>query len=103
MLGQDDQGGIDHNEIQDMIQEQGKHVHDHVRLVYRDGVSNKFYDISIVEQGGVFDVPFQFGRVGTDGQSGYKVQGVAMEDARKGFDKAVREKMRKGYVPYGKV
>ena len=40
MLGQDDLGGMDRNEIQDMVREQGKDVIDSVRLVFSDGTSS---------------------------------------------------------------
>ena len=68
-------------------------------LTYKDAVSDKFYEISIEEVGGAFDVPFRFGRTGTNGQSGFKAQGVTYEEAKKAFDKSVKEKLKKDYKP----
>ena len=103
MLGQDDLGGMDRNEIQDVVREQDKNVIDSVRLVFQDGSSNKFYEIGIEEHDGaagerVCDVPFRFGKIGASGQTGYKARNENLDTARKAFDKAVAEKIKKGYI-----
>jgi predicted DNA-binding WGR domain protein len=102
MLGQDDLGGMDRNEIQDMVRAQDTDVIDSVRLVFSDESSNKFYEIGIEEHDGaagerVCDVPFRFGKLGSSGQTGYKARNTDLDVARKAFDKAVKEKLGKGY------
>jgi len=74
-----------------------------VSLVFQEGNSNKFYNISIEEMPSssgfeLYAVPFTFGRMGTAGQSGFKVRGVSYNDAKKAYDKAVKEKTGKGYI-----
>jgi len=66
-------------------------------LTFQEGVSNKFYTISVEKTGSTFDVPFTFGRIGTAGQNGFKVQGASYEEAKKAYDKTINEKTKKGY------
>ncbi|MCU0354910.1 MAG: WGR domain-containing protein [Cytophagales bacterium] len=72
-----------------------------VYLHYREGTSDKVYQASIEEQDTGYVVNFAFGRRGTTLQTGTKTQvPVPLEAAQKIFDKLVKEKTAKGYLPY---
>jgi len=68
-----------------------------ITLYFKDGPSDKFYVASIKEDGGKYSVPVTWGRRGTSGQSGYKAEGVSCLEAKKAYDKVVKEKTGKGY------
>lgn len=72
---------------------------DKISLFFQQGSSDKFYNICIMkEDDGTCTVPFTFGRRGTSGQSGSKTTTpVSYEDAKKIYDKVVKQKMGKGY------
>ena len=71
-----------------------------ITLYYREGSSDKIYQASLEESGGGFIVNFAFGRRGTTLQSGTKTAvPVPFADAKKIFDKLVKEKTAKGYSP----
>lgn len=71
-----------------------------VTLFYREGSSDKIYAASIEEAPGGFLVNFQFGRRGSTLQTGTKTaKPLPYDDAKKIFDKLVREKTAKGYKP----
>jgi bifunctional non-homologous end joining protein LigD len=72
-----------------------------VTLYYREGASDKVYQCSIVPNGNdLFDVNFAYGRRGTTLQTGMKTSSpVKYDDAKRIFDKLVREKTAKGYTP----
>ena len=72
-----------------------------VTLYYREGASDKVYQCSIVPNGNdLFDVSFAYGRRGTTLQTGMKTSSpVKYDDAKRIFDKLVREKTAKGYSP----
>lgn len=72
---------------------------DTITLYFSEGSSDKFYTISVVDEGGSFSVPFVFGRRGATGQTGEKVSGVDYAKAKKAYDQVVHEKMAKGYTP----
>ena len=72
-----------------------------VTLYYKEGSSDKFYIASIVEDAGAYSVPVTWGRRGTSGQSGYKVQGMSFDEAQKAYNKVVKEKTGKGYKVEG--
>lgn len=74
-----------------------------VALFFKEGKSDKFYIVSIEQDGEYYSVPFTFGRCGTSGQSGYKVSKVSLGVARKSYDKVVKEKRGKGYKEDGDV
>jgi len=69
-----------------------------ITLYFKEGSSDKFYTISIEEEGGKYNVPFVFGRRGTTGQSGAKCSGVDYVKAKKAYDQVVNEKQAKGYT-----
>ena len=70
-----------------------------ISLFYKDGRSDKFYTASIEERNGAYAVPFIYGRRGTSGSSGLKIENVSLEAAKKVYNKLVNEKMGKGYKP----
>ena len=74
---------------------------DNVTLYYREGSSDKIYQCAIEPAGnGQFTVTFAYGRRGTTLSTGSKTNSpVSYDDAKRIFDKLVREKMAKGYTP----
>jgi len=68
-----------------------------VTLFFKNAESDKFYVASIEEKDGKYSVPFTYGRRGTSGASGIKIEGVDLEKAKKIRDKLVSGKMSKGY------
>ncbi len=69
-------------------------------LYYKDGKSDKVYNLAIVPSGNGFVVNFAFGRRGTTLQTGTKTaSAVDLDAAQKIYDKLVREKTAKGYSP----
>jgi bifunctional non-homologous end joining protein LigD len=73
---------------------------DHINLYYRDGSSDKVYQVQVVPDGAKFRVNFQYGRRGSTLQSGTKTNvPVDYLAAKKIFDKLVSEKTSKGYTP----
>ena len=71
-----------------------------VTLYYREGASDKVYQVAIVEQDGGNVVNFAFGRRGSTFQTGTKTfTPVLFDTAKIIYDKLVREKTAKGYTP----
>ncbi len=69
-------------------------------LYYRQGGSDKVYAAFIEPCQDGHIVRFQFGRRGTALKSGQKTAApVSYADARKVYDKLIREKLSKGYQP----
>jgi len=70
-----------------------------ISLFFIGGSSDKFYNICIMEEDdGTFNVPFTYGRRGTSGQSGTKTTTpTTYEQAKKAYNKVVKEKTAKGY------
>src|SRR5689334_4902852 len=72
---------------------------DRVTLYYREGSSDKIYQASIEPAGERFVVNFAYGRRGTTLQTGTKTNvPVEYENAKRTFDKLVKEKLSKGYT-----
>jgi bifunctional non-homologous end joining protein LigD len=71
-----------------------------VSLYFREGSSDKVYHAQIAPNGdGLYSVNFQYGRRGSTLQTGSKTAApVALEQAKKIFDKLVAEKRAKGYT-----
>jgi predicted DNA-binding WGR domain protein len=68
------------------------------RLHFKEGNSDKVYEVDLCEINGLFVVNFRYGRHGTDLKEGSKTTfPVALEEAEKIFQKLVDEKTRKGY------
>lgn len=73
---------------------------EHITLFYRQEKSDKVYKASLEEKDGLFLVNFAFGRRGATLKTGTKTQApVDYEKAKKIYDKLVRSKSAKGYVP----
>jgi bifunctional non-homologous end joining protein LigD len=71
-----------------------------VTLYYRQGSSDKIYQCAIEPSGPGFAVTFAYGRRGSTLNTGTKTaEPVGYDEARKIFDKLVREKTTKGYTP----
>ncbi len=71
-----------------------------VTLYYREGSSDKVYQCSIEPVGDQFAVNFAFGRRGSTLNVGTKTSApIAYDEAKKIFEKLVREKQAKGYTP----
>lgn len=68
------------------------------KLHFREGNSDKIYEVDLCETGGKFLVNFRYGRRGAELKEGTKTtQAVDLEQAEKIFQKLVDEKKRKGY------
>lgn len=76
----------------------------HTSLYFREGSSDKVYNVSLDDDGGTYSVNFSYGRRGSSLTHGTKGKGLHLSKAEAIFDKLVREKTGKGYVedPSGK-
>jgi predicted DNA-binding WGR domain protein len=74
---------------------------DNITLYFREGSSDKVYQCAIEPAGdGKFSVTFAYGRRGATLSTGSKTNSpVNYDEAKRIFDKLVREKMAKGYTP----
>lgn len=73
-----------------------------VALFFRDGTSDKEYNVTLEESGGGYVVNFSYGRRGNATATGTKTSSpVSLSEAEKAYDKLVTEKMGKGYKPDG--
>ena len=71
-----------------------------ITLYFRQGGSDKLYQATLAEQDSGFVVSFAFGRRGSTLQTGTKTHvPVTFDEAKKIYDKLVREKTAKGYTP----
>jgi len=71
-----------------------------ITLYFREGRSDKVYQVSLQPEGAGLVVNFAFGRRGSTLHTGTKTaRPVDYEAAVKVYDKLVREKMAKGYTP----
>src|SRR3954454_9449178 len=71
-----------------------------ITLYYREGSSDKVYQAAIEPRGELFVVNFAFGRRGSTLSTGTKTSSpVDFDTAKKTYDKLIREKMAKGYIP----
>jgi len=69
-------------------------------LYFREGTSDKVYQVALEPAGERFVVNFAYGRRGSTLSTGTKTNvPVDLERARTIFDKLVREKTAKGYTP----
>ncbi len=73
---------------------------DSITLYYREGASDKVYQCGIEPAGERFVVNFAYGRRGATFNTGTKTNvPVDYQDARRIFEKLVKEKQAKGYTP----
>ena len=77
----------------------------HISLRYVGGSSDKVYHLHLVQQGAGWLVNFEYGRYGSTLQSGTKTKAgpVAYADAKKIYDKILKEKTSEGYKPIGET
>jgi bifunctional non-homologous end joining protein LigD len=68
------------------------------RLYFREGSSDKVYNVQLDGSADLWTVEFQYGRRGIALTAGTKIFDVPYEKARAVFDKLVREKVAKGYT-----
>jgi bifunctional non-homologous end joining protein LigD len=68
-------------------------------LAFCEGSSDKEYHLSLEKCGNKYDVLAAWGRRGSTLQTGAKVSGVTLEEAEKVYDKVIKEKVGKGYMP----
>jgi len=77
-------------------------VRDTITLYFKEGASDKFYTISVVDDeinGGSCTVPFVYGRRGSAGSVGDKAKSpVSYTKAKKLYDDTIAEKRAKGYT-----
>ena len=74
------------------------------KLHFREGNSDKVYEVDLCETGGKFVVNFRYGRKNSILKEGIKtINPVELEEAQRVFDKLVGEKSRKGYHIVGKT
>src|SRR5688572_4948805 len=68
------------------------------KLQFREGNSDKVYEVDVCETGEKFVVNFRYGRRGAELKEGVKtITPVSLEEAEKIFQKLIDEKTRKGY------
>ncbi len=71
-----------------------------VTLYFREGSSDKVYHATVDERPGGYVVNFAYGRRGSTMQTGTKTHvPVSLDEAKKIYEKLVREKTQKGYTP----
>jgi bifunctional non-homologous end joining protein LigD len=68
-----------------------------IRLFFQEGTSDKVYNATIVEEGGLYTVKVEWGRRATPLNQGAKAVKVSLAEAEKAFARVVREKTNKGY------
>jgi len=74
-----------------------------ITLYYREGSSDKIYQASLVDVGGLFEVHFGYGRRGNALTTGKKtIQPVPKAEAMRIWDRLISEKMKKGYREMGR-
>lgn len=71
-----------------------------VTLYFREGASDKVYQVSLEPAGEGCLVNFAYGRRGSTLSTGTKTNGpIPFDEAKSIYDRLVREKMAKGYTP----
>lgn len=74
------------------------------KLQFKEGNSDKVYEVDLCETGEKYLVNFRYGRRGADLKEGTKTtSAVSFEEAEKIFQKLIDEKTRKGYHVVGEV
>jgi bifunctional non-homologous end joining protein LigD len=71
-----------------------------ITLYFKQGTSDKIYQVSLEQQNGGYVVNFAYGRRGSTMNTGTKTQSpVGYNEAKAIYDKLVKEKTAKGYKP----
>jgi bifunctional non-homologous end joining protein LigD len=71
-----------------------------VTLYFREGSSDKVYQVSLESAGEGYHVNFAYGRRGSTLSTGTKTNSpVSFDEAKSIYDRLVRKKMAKGYTP----
>jgi predicted DNA-binding WGR domain protein len=74
------------------------------KLHFKEGNSDKVYEVDLCENGGKYLVNFRYGRSGAELKEGTKtISPVELAEAEKIFQKLVDEKARKGYHVVGET
>src|SRR5512133_3508250 len=68
-----------------------------VQMFFQEGTSDKVYNATLVEEGGLYTVKVEWGRRGAALNTGAKAVRVPLAAAERAYDKIVREKTGKGY------
>lgn len=72
-----------------------------VHLEYREGGSDKVYNVFLEQEGSAFEVKFAYGRRGAGLNTGSKIKTGNESAARKVYNKLISEKIAKGYTENG--
>jgi bifunctional non-homologous end joining protein LigD len=73
-----------------------------ITLHYREGSSDKIYQASLVDVGGLFEIHFAYGRRGSAMVTGKKtLTPVPKAEAMRIWDRLIADKMKKGYREMG--
>lgn len=70
---------------------------DEANLYFREGSSDKVYNVRLETDGAGHSVFFSYGRRGGHMNEGYKVKDAPEAVARKEYDKLIASKVKKGY------
>jgi len=68
-----------------------------ISLFYKEGSSDKVYNLELVTTGKTWDVNYQYGRRGSSLTTGQKISTTDYYKAKLAYDKIVTEKISKGY------
>ncbi|HRH46974.1 MAG TPA: WGR domain-containing protein, partial [Pyrinomonadaceae bacterium] len=72
------------------------------KLFFKEGNSDKIYEVDLCEISGSYVVNFRYGRRGTELKEGVKTTSpISQPEAEKVFNKLVEEKTKKGYLVAG--
>lgn len=74
-----------------------------INLSCKEGGSDKVYNLQLKDVSTGWSVCFQYGRRGTSLNNSCKVENIAYDDAKKVYDRLVKEKNSKGYKGSGET
>jgi len=87
--------------IEETLQSSPEGTERQVFLRFQEGNSDKVYHLALIREGALYQVYFEYGRRGTQLQTGFKTaEPVSLEAAEKAFNALLNEKTKKGYQPY---
>lgn len=76
---------------------------EHAALEYRQGGSDKVYNVFLEDVNGTYKTNFEYGRRGSTLTTGCKISTSLKANAEKVYHKLIQEKLAKGYVSTGKT